>query len=99
MKQEYLDIVDIKDKIIGKATRKEIHDMHQIHRGVHVFVVNSKNEILIQKRSNKKDYYPGYYDASVGAQVRSGETYEQAAKRELKEELGVDTVKLKNIQK
>jgi isopentenyl-diphosphate delta-isomerase len=96
---EYLDIVDKNDNVIGKGTRKSVHKKHQIHRGVHVFVVNTQGEILIQKRSHKKDYYPGFYDASVGAQVLSGENYKKAALRELKEELGIEAVALKKICK
>jgi isopentenyl-diphosphate Delta-isomerase len=85
---EYMDIVNEKDEVVGKDTRKNIHDTHQIHRGVHVVICNSKGEVLIQKRSSGKDYYPGYYDISVGAQVASGESYEECAHRELAEELG-----------
>ena len=85
---EYLDIVDENDKVIGRDTRKNVHDNYRIHRGVHVFVVDRQDRILIQRRSMKKDYYPGYLDISVGAQVSSGETYEAAGRRELLEELG-----------
>ena len=86
--QEFLDIVDKSDRVVGRDTRENVHASYQIHRGIHVFVVNSKKEILLQKRSMKKDYYPGYYDASVGAQVLSGESYKEAALRETEEELG-----------
>lgn len=89
MTEEYLDIVDDTDNVIGKDTRKAVHANYQMHRGVHVFVVNCEGRILIQKRSSQKDYYPGYYDISVGAQVLSGESYEEAARRELGEELGI----------
>jgi len=88
MAEEYLDIVDENDNVIGKDTRDNVHKNFQIHRGIHVLVINSQGEILIQKRSPNKSYYPGYYDASVGAQVQSGESYEDAAARETKEELG-----------
>lgn len=91
---EYLDIVDEQDNVIGKDTRDAIHEQHRIHRGIHVFVLNSKKEILIQKRAQTKSDRPGYLDASVGAQVRSGESYEEAAIRETKEELGFTPEKL-----
>lgn len=83
-----MDIVNENDEIVGRDTRKHIHDTHKIHRGTHVIILNSKGEVLIQKRSLSKDYYPGYYDISVGAQVASGESYEECAQRELAEELG-----------
>jgi len=99
MKQrvEYLDIVDEKDRTIGKDTRENIHKKNLIHRGVHVFVLNNKGEILVQKRARDKDYLPGFYDASVGGQVLSGESYEQAAEREIKEELGLNFTNLKKV--
>lgn len=94
---EYLDIVNENDTVIGKDTRENVHSNHQIHRGVHVLVINSEGKILVQKRSTKKKDRPGYLDASVGAQVRSGESYEQAALRETKEELGYTPAKLTYI--
>jgi isopentenyldiphosphate isomerase len=97
MKDEYSDIVNEEDQIIGRGTRDKIHQDYLIHRGVHVLVLNSQGEILVQKRSIKKDYYPGFFDASVGAQVLSGESYEEAAIRETKEELGFKPPKLKMV--
>ena len=97
MIEEYLDIVDENDNVIGRDTRKAVHANYMIHRGIHIFVVNSKDQILIQKRSTNKDYYPGYYDISVGGQVSSGESYEETAKRELFEELGYQTETLEYI--
>jgi len=92
-----MDIVDENDKVVGRDTRQRIHDAHQIHRGVHVLISNSRGEVLIQKRSSSKDYYPGYYDISVGAQVSSGESYEDSARRELEEEVGCSEATLISI--
>lgn len=98
-KTEFLDIIDENDNVTGKGTRKSVHDKRQIHRGVHVFIINHNGHILIQKRSLKKDDRPGFFDASCGAQVSSGESYEQAAEREVKEELGVNSGELVRIGK
>jgi isopentenyl-diphosphate delta-isomerase type 1 len=87
---EYLDIVDENDLVIGRDTRANVHTEHKIHRGVHVFVVNAKGELLIQRRASTRSYYPGFWDASVGGQVLAGESYEQAASRELLEELSCE---------
>lgn len=57
---------------------------------VHVCVFNSKGEMLIQQRQSFKDGWPNLWDVSVGGSVVSGETSAQGAKRELKEELGLD---------
>ena len=96
---EYLDIVNEADEVIGRDTRDNVHARHEIHRGVHVFVTNSKGEPLLQKRSLEVSYYPGYWDASVGGQVASGETYLDAATRELAEELGCRSCSLELIGK
>jgi 16S rRNA (adenine1518-N6/adenine1519-N6)-dimethyltransferase len=85
---EYMDIVDEHDEVIGRDTRARIHARHDIHRGVHVFVVNDAGELLLQRRAQTTRDYPGHWDASAGGQVAAGETYEQAAVRELDEELG-----------
>ncbi|MBU0980751.1 MAG: NUDIX domain-containing protein [Nanoarchaeota archaeon] len=94
---EYLDIVDEKDKVIGKDTRENVHDRLQIHRDVHVLVINSKGEVLLQKRSMKKGDYPGYFDSSVGEHVLSGESYKEAAIRGTREELGFEPEELIEI--
>ncbi|HIE14096.1 TPA: NUDIX domain-containing protein [Candidatus Bathyarchaeota archaeon] len=97
---EFFYVVDENDNVIGRATRKECHVTNQhIHRSVYIFVINSKNEIFLQKRSNKKDLYPGYCTGSATGHVEYGETYESAAKRELKEELGIENVPIEIIAK
>ena len=53
--------------------------------------------ILVPKRSSNRKIFPNCYDFSVGGHVNSGESYEKAAYRELKEELGIDNVKLQEV--
>lgn len=61
------------------------------HRIIHIMVVNPENnKIYLQKRSENKSFLPGYYCSSAGGHVSSGEKYEEAAKRELYEEIGID---------
>ncbi len=87
---EYFDVVDEDDNIIGKATRAECHSNNKlIHRSVGILVFNSKGELFMQKRSMKKDMNPGKWDMSVSGHVSSGQTYEEAAVREMLEEIGV----------
>lgn len=88
---ECYDVVDEKDNVIGKATREECHKNGLIHRAIHVIILNKDNQILLQKRSMKKDMYKGNWSTSTSGHVDSGESYEEAAHRELKEELGIDT--------
>jgi len=88
---EYVDVVNDKDEVIGKASHEEMYGLKLTHRIVHVLVLNPKNKkVYFQKRSEKKDYLPGYYCTSAGGHVQSGESYKEAAERELREELGLD---------
>ncbi|MBQ8056295.1 MAG: NUDIX domain-containing protein, partial [Paludibacteraceae bacterium] len=88
--EEYFPIVDENDKVIGKATRKECHNgSHLLHPVVHLHVFNSKGELYLQHRSKDKDIQPDKWDTSVGGHVDFGETIEQALRREVSEELGI----------
>ncbi|MBI2173273.1 MAG: NUDIX domain-containing protein [Candidatus Aenigmarchaeota archaeon] len=90
--EEYFDIVDENDKIIGRATRKECHSNSSlVHRGVDVLIFDSKGRLLLQKRSMKKDLYPGLWTCSATGHNGIGEGYREAAERELEEELGIRT--------
>ncbi|MBM3211601.1 NUDIX domain-containing protein [Candidatus Poribacteria bacterium] len=92
MGKEYLDVIDKSGKIIGKATRQECHRNKSLaHRTAHVLVFNSKGELFLQKRSMNKDIQPGKWDTSVGGHLDPGETFDQAVRREIKEELGIET--------
>jgi len=96
---ELFIVVDKNDKILGTATRNECHsNKNLIHRGIYVIVFDSKGRILLQKRSMKKDLGPGLWGVSVGGHCAPGESYEDTAKREMKEELGI-SLKLEKIGK
>ena len=94
---EYLDVVDKNNNIIGKKTRANIHKQQFFHRAVHIIVLNTKGEMFIQKRSETKDTYPNHWDVSSAGHLNVGESYESAAKRELKEELGIENVDLEYV--
>jgi isopentenyl-diphosphate delta-isomerase type 1 len=86
---EVLEIVDSEDRVIGTATRREIHEKGLCHRAVHIFVFNSQGEMFIQRRSAEKDRHPLKLDSSAAGHVDPGESYETTARRELGEELGI----------
>ena len=86
---EYFYAVDENDNVLGKATREDCHKNNIIHRSVYIFVLNDKDELFLQKRSKSKDLYGGYYTGSATGHVDFGEEYEEAARRELEEELGI----------
>ena len=92
---EIFDIVDEQDKVTGQASRQEVHSNPSlIHRVVHVLVFNSEGALFLQKRSLLKDMHPGKWDTSVGGHVNAGESYEHAARREMREELAIKDAKL-----
>ncbi|HLC93230.1 MAG TPA: NUDIX domain-containing protein [archaeon] len=88
MSEEMVDIVNEKDEVVGKATRKEAHEKWLLHRVVHVVVENGAGKILCLKRAKNLQKRPGYFSNCAG-HVDSQETYEKAAERELREELGI----------
>ncbi len=88
--EELLDVVDAEDRIVGRATRGEIHARGLMHRAVHILLFNRGGELFLQKRSLVKDENPGLWDSSAAGHVDSGEDYAACARREINEELGVD---------
>lgn len=87
MSEEIFDVVDEFDRVVGQAPRSVVHAQKLRHRAVHVFVFNSRSELLLQKRSASKDEYPLCYTSSASGHLSAGESYETAAPRELAEEL------------
>ena len=95
--EEFIDIVDEQDNVIGKATWEEMMDKKLLHRTSNVIIFNSKGEIYAHKRAQNLRLYPSMFDIKIGGSVRSGESYEDAAKRELLEEAGIKKPKLMEI--
>jgi isopentenyldiphosphate isomerase len=86
---EWFDVVNERDEVIGRAPREEVHGRGLRHRAVHVLVFNTRGQVFLQKRSQRKDREPGMWDSSASGHVDAGEEYDMAAVRELEEELGV----------
>lgn len=100
MTREIFDVVDEDDQIIGQAAREEVHGNPElIHRVIHILVFNSQNELYLQKRDIHKDVQPGKWDTSVGGHVDKGESYQDAALREMEEELGIKGAPLEYLYK
>jgi len=89
MSEEIFDVVNDHDEMIGRNTRAEVHRLGLQHRAVHVLVFNARGEIFLQKRSMKKDCFPGAWDSSAAGHLDCGEEYDVCAVRELGEELGL----------
>jgi|SRR5579859_366121 len=87
---ELFYLVDELDNVLGSVTRREAHaDPKKIHRGVFIIVKNPEKQILFQKRSQYKDTHPGFWNLSSSGHVTFGQTYEDAASREMLEEIGL----------
>lgn len=86
---EYIDIIDRNDTVVGKASRDEVYRNHHPHRIVHVMLFDAGGRLLLQKRSASRSYLPHYWVTSAGGHVQSGESFEDAAYREMNEELQV----------
>ncbi len=86
---ELLPVVDENDQVVRLATRRNIHSESLLHRAVHVILHDDDGRVLLQKRSERKDHLPGWWDVSVGGHVGPNEDYAQAAVREIAEEMGV----------
>lgn len=92
---EILDVVNERNEVIGQMERDKAHEDGLWHRHVHVFIFNSKGELLLQKRRGDLKSYPGAWISSASGHIETGEAPLRSAKRELKEELGI-AVPLKN---
>ena len=66
------------------------------HRVTYIFVFDSAGRLFVQRRTPTKDLYPGYYDLAAGGVVCVGESYEDSAVREAREELGITDVPLQS---
>ena len=100
MQKEMVDILDSKGKLTGVVKPKdEAHSSKLWHRSVHVWIYNSKGEVLIQKRAAMKKSGPGKWDISAAGHVSSGEKTKESALRELEEEIGIkaDPRNLKHV--
>jgi 16S rRNA (adenine1518-N6/adenine1519-N6)-dimethyltransferase len=86
---ELLAVVDENDRPLAPRDRATIHRENLLHRAVHVLLLNRHGELLLQKRSYRKDRFPGRWDSSASGHVDAGESYRHCAARELQEEIGV----------
>jgi isopentenyldiphosphate isomerase len=88
--QELVDVVDDQGRTIATVTRREVRERHLPHRSAYVLVFNRNGELFIHLRTPTKDVYPSYWDVCVGGVLAAGESFDEAARREVIEELGFD---------
>jgi isopentenyldiphosphate isomerase len=88
---ELVDVVDAAGRTVGTVTRREMRARRLPHRCAYVLVFNGQGELFIHLRTPTKDVYPSYWDATVGGVLAAGETFDAGARREVFEEIGVET--------
>lgn len=89
--EEFFDVLDEKGNYTGKVeTREKCHKEGLWHKAVAVYIINSKNQILLQRRSANKRLWPNMLDVTAGGHVLAGEFGFEAIIREAKEELGIE---------
>ncbi len=87
---ERFDVVDDGDLVIGQAARAEVHARAWKHRAVYLLLRNAHGEVFLQRRSPWKDQAAGRWGSSAAGHVDAGEDYDEAVRREIGEELGVE---------
>ena len=91
MIEENVILVNEKDEPIGLMPKMEAHEKAVLHRAFSVFVLNSKNEIMLQQRAHHKYHSPLLWTNTCCSHQREEETNIQAGSRRLFEEMGFKT--------
>ena len=94
---EIVAIVDEHNTVVGAVPRREMRAERLPHRSTYILVFHPQGSLYVQKRTVTKDVFPGYYDPVAGGVVLAGESYEESAKRELEEEMGIHDVPLSRL--
>lgn len=90
MEDKLIEVLDDKGGLTGRTELKSVvHRLGLWHKAVHVWVYNSKGDVLMQKRSGHAGAYSGLWDSTVGGHVALGEDIKMAAVNELRNEAGV----------
>ena len=84
--EELLDVFDSNGELLGKSKpRAQVHKTGDWHKTVHVWIISSQGELLLQKRSESKESHPGLWDISCAGHIKSGQTSTDAAIKEARE--------------
>jgi len=96
MEEEYVILVNKQDEAIGSMPKMEAHEKAVLHRAFSVFILNDKNEVMLQQRAAHKYHSPLLWTNTCCSHQRMGETNIQAGTRRLQEEMGF-TASLKEL--
>lgn len=88
--EEQIDILNEKGDKTGEVKGyDEVHRFGLLHRTVHIWLLNSKGQLLLQKRTKNKKIFPLHWDTSAGGHVSAGQSNIEGAQMEVEEELGL----------
>ena len=87
---ELVDVVDDAGRTVAVVPRREMRARRLPHRSTYVLVFNRRGELFVHLRTATKDVYPSHWDVAVGGVLAAGESFDEGARREAREELGVE---------
>ena len=88
--EEQVILVDKDDNAVGKIGKLEAHQKGLLHRALSIFIFNNKGDILLQQRASHKYHTPSLWSNTACSHPRKNELVILAAKRRLKEEMGLE---------
>ena len=86
---ELVDVVDEAGRVVATVSRREMRARRLAHRSVYVLVFDRRGALFVHLRTPDKDVYPSHWDVAIGGVLAAGEPFDEAARREGREELGV----------
>ncbi len=96
-RDELVDVVDEDDCVLRLATRAEVRAGNLWHRACYVVALDAAERVFVHLRTATKDVFPSHFDMMVGGVLAAGESYEDSARREVGEELGVAPLDLREV--
>src|SRR5262249_51120518 len=87
--EELVDRLDDAGRVVGTIARRELCGQRIPHRCAYLLLFNRRGELFIHQRTATKSSYPSYWDVCVGGLPSAGESFDDAIRREVEEEIGV----------
>ena len=95
--QEFFETFNEENKPTGLVARSVVHKRGLWHRAANIFLFRTNGQLIVQRRDESKDVWPGAWDLSVAEHLQPGESFEAGAIRGLVEELGIAGVILERV--
>lgn len=89
--EEIAALFDTSGRVIGQAPRSRVRAENLHHGATGIVLFNEHGQIFVHQRTWVKDVYPGRWDFTAGGVIQAGENPDESARRELAEELGIDS--------